>query len=78
MRTEVIKCDVCRAEIENNQFLTLTLPIVVEEERGRRARYAEKEMDVCNTCVELFARLYYKVANENHWTGLRQIEQRRL
>ncbi len=72
MRHEIIECDCCQ---KNNigTAIEVKIPIITKNLKNGKEYLTEKEMDLCVDCANEFARLYYKIANENGGTGMRGI-----
>lgn len=70
MKRIITRCDCCGKEKETP--IKLVLPIL---HIGDDTKYAKPyEVDVCVECARRFFDLYYQIAEENHFSGIRAID----
>ena len=75
MKITTYKCDCCHKETSETDISKVSMPIVAIYEDGCQ-RLLVKEMDICIECANKFVQLYYKIANEHNYSGIKAIMER--
>lgn len=70
---EKIRCDCCGKEQTAEKVTEVKMPIIMHSysaDGEKTSGMSVKEMDFCERCAEQFTRLYYKIAEENNFSGI--------
>lgn len=63
------RCDCCNKEKNKSDLAQVKMPICKHKDRG--FALVLHDMDFCNECATKFTQLYYQIAQENNYSGIK-------